>query len=62
MNTVKLLRNLYRHRNLIKHFAWRDFTRRYKGSLLSVSQVSSGNIILIARIFKIRERNSNAYH
>ena len=28
--------NLYKHRNLIKQFAWRDFISRYKGSFLGV--------------------------
>ena len=28
--------NLYKHRNLIKQFAWRDFIGRYKGSFLGV--------------------------
>jgi len=31
-----MARNLYRHRSLIKQFAWRDFVSRYKGSFLGV--------------------------
>jgi len=29
---LKMLENLYSHRNLIKQFAWRDVVSRYKGS------------------------------
>lgn len=30
------LNNLYRHRNLIRQFAWRDLVGRYKGSYLGI--------------------------
>ncbi|MHB8204728.1 MAG: ABC transporter permease [Desulfomonilaceae bacterium] len=36
LNPVTMARNLYRHRSLIKQFAWRDFVSRYKGSFLGV--------------------------
>ena len=36
LNPVPMARNLYRHRSLIKQFAWRDFVSRYKGSFLGV--------------------------
>lgn len=36
LNPISMARNLYRHRSLIKQFAWRDFVSRYKGSFLGV--------------------------
>ena len=36
LNPIPMARNLYRHRSLIKQFAWRDFVSRYKGSFLGV--------------------------
>lgn len=36
LNPIPMTRNLYRHRDLIKQFAWRDFVSRYKGSFLGV--------------------------
>ena len=36
LNPIPMATNLYRHRSLIKQFAWRDFVSRYKGSFLGV--------------------------
>jgi lipopolysaccharide transport system permease protein len=36
LNPVQMAKSLYVHRNLIKQFAWRDATGRYKGSFLGI--------------------------